>query len=140
MTKVATLISQIKGKLPAKIQTRITKLENLEKDLQAIALHTAEPSQVNQDAVDELDGLVNEIADSIAPQLEEIILEESKIPAPVIDINQKPEPTPTPAPTPAPIVEEPEEPKKEKSSWWIAVAAGGLLAAVTAVFLMRPKE
>lgn len=143
MTKVATLISQIKGKLPAKIQTRVTKLENLEKDLaEATALNTAEPSQVNQDAVDELNGLVTEISDSIAVQLEAIIVEEAKTPPQVIDTNANPAPSPAlePAPAPAPIPEPLEEPKKSKSGWWVAAAVGGLLATVTAIFIMRPKE
>ena len=109
MRKYQTLLAQIKN-VPQAVTNRITKLETVIAELEvATETNKTEPSDENQDVVDQLNERVIAMEDSIVERLEAIIEAESKTPAPA--------PTPAPEPTPTP------EPKKKKSGFGFVVAA-----------------
>lgn len=113
MRKYQTLLAQIKN-VPQAVTNRITKLETVIAELEtATETNKTEPSDENQDLVDQLNERVIAMEDSIVERLEAIIEAETKTPAPA------PTPTsePTPEPTPTP------EPKKKKSGLGFVVAA-----------------
>lgn len=113
MRKYQTLLAQIKN-VPQAVTNRITKLETVIAELEtANETNKNEPSDENQDLVDQLNERVIAMEDSIVERLEAIIEAETKTPAPA------PTPTsePTPEPTPTP------EPKKKKSGLGFVVAA-----------------
>lgn len=111
MRKYQTLLAQIKN-VPQAVTNRITKLETVIAELEtATETNKTEPSDENQDLVDQLNERVIAMEDSIVERLEAIIEAESKNPAPA--------PTPTPEPTPTPTP----EPKKKKSGLGFVVAA-----------------
>lgn len=120
MRKYQTLLAQIKN-VPQAVTNRITKLETVIAELEtATETNKTEPSDENQDLVDQLNERVIAMEDSIVERLEAIIEAESKTPAPA----PTPTPEPTPEPTPTP------EPKKKKSGFGFVVAAI-LVSAIT---------
>lgn len=115
MRKYQTLLAQIKN-VPQAVTNRITKLETVIAELEvATETNKTEPSDENQDVVDQLNERVIAMEDSIVERLEAIIEAESKTPTPEPAPTPTPEPTPTPNPTP--------EPKKKKSGFGFVVAA-----------------
>jgi hypothetical protein len=115
MRKYQTLLAQIKN-VPQAVTNRITKLETVIAELEvATETNKTEPSDENQDVVDQLNERVIAMEDSIVERLEAIIEAESKTPAPEPAPTPKPEPTPEPTPNP--------EPNKKKSGFGFVVAA-----------------
>jgi hypothetical protein len=115
MRKYQTLLAQIKN-VPQAVTNRITKLEAVIAELEvATETNKTEPSDENQDVVDQLNERVIAMENSIVERLEAIIEAESKTPAPEPAPTPKPEPTPEPTPNP--------EPNKKKSGFGFVVAA-----------------
>lgn len=114
MNKINTLVEQIKGALSESLQKRIDKLQKFEKQLEEATLkNTNEPSEANQQIVDDINETIVDYTDDLVAQLELIIQEEAKQ---------------------NPIVEEPivEEEKKEKKSSGLGWALlGGVLVVLT---------
>ncbi len=114
MRKYQTLLAQIKN-VPQAVTNRITKLETVIAELEtATETNKTEPSDENQDLVDQLNERVIAMEDSIVERLEAIIEAESKNPAPAPTPKEENPPAPTP---------KPEEPKKKKSGLGFVVAA-----------------
>ena len=133
MRKYQTLLAQIKN-VPQAVTNRITKLETVIAELEtATETNKTEPSDENQDLVDQLNERVIAMEDSIVERLEAIIEAESKTPAP------KPAPTPTPEPAPEPTPK-PEEPKKKKSGLGFVVAAIIVSAITLGAVALNKKQ
>lgn len=114
MRKYQTLLAQIKN-VPQAVTNRITKLETVIAELEtATETNKTEPSDENQDLVDQLNERVIAMEDSIVERLETIIEAETKTPAPAPTPKEENPPAPTP---------KPEEPKKKKSGLGFVVAA-----------------
>lgn len=130
MRKYQTLLAQIKN-VPQAVTNRITKLETVIAELEvATETNKTEPSDENQDVVDQLNERVIAMEDSIVERLEAIIEAESKTPAPA--------PTPTPEPTPEPIPTP--EPKKKKSGFGFVVAAIIVSAITLGAVALNKKQ
>lgn len=115
MNKINTLVEQIKGALSESLQKRIDKLQKLEKQLEDATLkNTNEPSEANQQYVDDLNETIVDYTEDLVSTLELIIAEEAK--------TQK-----------EPIVEKEEkEVKEEKKSSGLGWALlGGVLVVLT---------
>ena len=126
MRKYQTLLAQIKN-VPQAVTNRITKLETVIAELEvATETNKTEPSDENQDVVDQLNERVIAMEDSIVERLEAIIEAESKTPAPA--------PTPEPEPTPTP------EPKKKKSGFGFVVAAIIVSAITLGAVALNKKQ
>lgn len=130
MRKYQTLLAQIKN-VPQAVTNRITKLEAVIAELEvATETNKTEPSDENQDVVDQLNERVIAMEDSIVERLEAIIEAESKTPAPEPAPTSTPKPTPEPTPTP--------EPKKKKSGFgFVALAIAVSLLTLGAVALNK---
>lgn len=131
MRKYQTLLAQIKN-VPQAVTNRITKLETVIAELEtATETNKTEPSDENQDLVDQLNERVIAMEDSIVERLEAIIEAETKTPAPAPTPKEENPPAPTP---------KPEEPKKKKSGLGFVVAAIIVSAITLGAVALNKKQ
>lgn len=131
MRKYQTLLAQIKN-VPQAVTNRITKLETVIAELEAATeTNKTEPSDENQDLVDQLNERVIAMEDSIVERLEAIIEAETKTPAPAPTPKEENPPAPTP---------KPEEPKKKKSGLGFVVAAIIVSAITLGAVALNKKQ
>jgi len=134
MEKIETLLAQLKQELPNVIKSRIEKYKSVLSELKvANENHTTDPSDKNQDLIDELNDNAIAMEESIIERLEVLLEAESKTPP-------TPPTPPAPAPENPPVPPAPEEPKKKKGGWFVVTAIAVAVITLGAVTLSNKSK